>query len=136
MKLDPECVRALLLTLEEILCFGDDLEYPTVEFEDVCEQKRMASFKKPQIAYCTLKLIEADFINAAPFDSGDSFCGALYSSITYDGHEFLEGIREHENWKKIKSISGKIGNASLSIIKAISEGVATATLSKYLGLSE
>ncbi len=40
------------------------------------------------------------------------------------------------NWSKIKKISSKIGFASLEVISAIAQGVATSAISKQLGLPE
>lgn len=56
--------------------------------------------------------------------------------LTPAGHEFLANVREENNWKKIKSVSSSIGFASLKVVSAIAEGVATAAINKQLGFSE
>ena len=56
--------------------------------------------------------------------------------LTPSGHEFLANVREENNWKKIKSVSSSIGFASLKVVSAIAEGVATAAINKQLGFSE
>lgn len=132
LKLDPVCIRALLLTLENILKFGNDLEWPYASFKDVCDYELMHPFSREAIAYATIKLVEAEYI-CARVDTGDNRCVIMgYSSITYEGHEFLEGVRHSRNWDSIRKMSGVIENASLAVIKAISEGVAKAAISKLL----
>lgn len=78
--------------------------------------------------------MEADYINATTIP-GDNTFDAIYSSITYEGHQFLESVRKDENWRKTKEVCGKVGNFTLQAIKTVAEGVATAAINKYLGLS-
>jgi hypothetical protein len=59
--------------------------------------------------------------------------GYYHVDLTPNGHEFLANIREDSNWNEVKKISSKIGFASLKMIAAISEGVATAAINKQLG---
>lgn len=55
--------------------------------------------------------------------------------LTPEGHEFLSNIRDDNNWNKIKSVSVSIGFASLKVISAIAEGVATAAINQKLGFT-
>lgn len=48
------------------------------------------------------------------------------------GHDFLANVRTEENWSKTKAILSKLGDASLKVISATAEGVATAFMNKYL----
>ena len=52
------------------------------------------------------------------------------------GHEFLSNIRDNNNWAKIKDVSSTIGFASLKVVTAIAEGVATAAINQQLGFSK
>lgn len=127
MKIDNDCVRSILFVIEEessidksCNMLGAFRKYPALEkySEDgiiryhlrYLEMKGMIFKPNPEYEYC--------------YD------------LTPSGHEFLANIREDNNWKKIKSISSNIGFASLKVISAIAEGVATAAINKQLGLSE
>jgi hypothetical protein len=132
MKLNTDCVRALLLALEEVLQFDENLTYPHIRFARLSENSLLQEYSNEDIAYTTLKLIEADFIDADTIP-GDNAFNALYSSITYEGHQFLEGIRKEENWKQTKSICGKVGNFALQSIMSVAEGVTTAAINKHFG---
>ena len=44
------------------------------------------------------------------------------SSLTWEGHEFLETVRDEEIWKKSKIGAKKIGSLSVDIIKDIAAG--------------
>lgn len=45
-------------------------------------------------------------------------------------------IRDNNNWAKIKDVSSTIGFASLKVVTAIAEGVATAAINQQLGFSK
>lgn len=63
--------------------------------------------------------------------------GNNYSyDLTPAGHEFLANVRDDSNWNKIKGISANIGFASLKVVSAIAEGVATAAINQQLGFSK
>ena len=123
MKLNPDCVRDLLLTLEELLQFDDNMEYPTIFSEAVEGSPQMKGYSKQDIAYTTLKLIEAGYINAAPIPGDNCYNGALYSSITYPGHEFLDTVRPPDVWTETKSKAKKIGSFALNILAQIASSV-------------
>lgn len=133
MRLNPDCVRALLLVLEEELQFDEALTYPHISFAHITKNPMLKDYPAADIAYTTLKLMEAGFINAATIPGDDTF-DALYASITYEGHQFLESVRKEENWKKTKEVCGKIGSFTLKSIKSVAEGVATAAIKNYFGL--
>ena len=128
MKLNPDCVRDLLLTLEELLQFDDNMEYPTIFSEAIESTPQMRAYSKQEIAYTTLKLIEAGYINAAPIPGDNCYNGALYSSITYLGHEFLDTVRPPDVWEETKSKAKKIGSFALDVLSKIAIGIITSRI--------
>ena len=93
MKLDYNCLRDLLLILEENLIFEDDLEYPCLTFENVVDAMP-DTYTRSDIAYTTIMADEAGLIDAKVMSANDSFYGCTYWSLTYYGHQFLENIRD------------------------------------------
>ena len=51
MKLNYDCVRELLLTLEENLVMDDSLSFPSLTLKQVCE--KMPDFSRADIAYAS-----------------------------------------------------------------------------------
>lgn len=127
MQIDNECVRDILFTIEEKTSFekgcfmiGAAKHYPKLE-------KYAESGK---ILYHVRYLAMKGMIYLPDKSIPNTY------DLTPDGHEFLANIREESNWKKIKGISSSIGFASLKVVSAIAEGVATVAINQQLGFSK
>lgn len=128
MQLNPDCVRDLMLTLEKYLQFTEALEAPILLFNELLMLSPVSSHTKQDVAYTTLKLIEANYISAHVTEADDSFLEAAYFSITYSGHQFLENIRNPDVWQETKSKARKIGSYALNILSQIAAGIITARI--------
>ena len=100
MKLNYDCVRELLLTLEENLVMDDSLSFPSLTLKQVCE--KMPDFSRADIAYASTKLLEAEYIEANSIESYSKIIKIVYSSITYEGHQYLDSIRDSKLWSTVK----------------------------------
>lgn len=117
MKLDVDCVRDVLLEFENfpIGC------YTPYNF--------LVSVKKhgiDSVEYCLAKLKEADYVNAdiRLMENGNYEFYGIYN-LTFDGHQFLEKIRDGKIWSKTKSIAGGIGSHAFDVITKIATAVIT-----------
>lgn len=127
MRIDNECVRDILFTIEE-----------TSTFETACRMietdkyPRLKKYDIDKIDYHIRYLkLKGLIFNPDPHPSAtDNY------DLMPDGHEFLANVREDSTWNTIKGISSNIGFASLKVISSIAEGVATAAINKQLGFSE
>ena len=121
MKLDLNCIRDTLLTLEDWLILNDNLEFIPQSLAEISQSSRMLKYSQPQIAYTIVILNEADFIKA----SIRSASGGIYSisviRLTYQGHQFLDSIRPEDTWNKIHDICDKTGLKSIATIMEISD---------------
>lgn len=99
MKLNYDCVRELLLTLEENLVMDDSLSYPSLNLKQVCE--KMPDFSRADIAYASTKLLEAKYIEAKPIGADSKIITIVYSCITYEGHQYLDSIRDSKLWNTV-----------------------------------
>ena len=127
MKIDNECVRDILFVIEEnsniehgCYMMGAYRKYPKLE------KYGGEGFIPYHVRYLEMK--------GMIFKPNKEFVDSY--DLTPAGHEFLANVREESNWKKIKGVSSSIGFASLKVVSAIAEGVATAAINKQLGFSE
>lgn len=114
MKLDYDCIRCLLLALEEELQIDDDLESNFIELSSIMKSERLKKFSKSTVAYASMRLEEADLIDANIIFADDRICDIYYLSITYSGHQLLDSIRSPKVWTIIKDRFIKSG-VSLTI---------------------
>lgn len=127
MKIDNECVRDILFTIEEYAAFEKPFYINGYKGKNL----KISDYNPDKIAYHLRYLKMKGLIYMPnPSPSPDNY------DLTPEGHEFLANVREDTNWKKIKSISSNIGFGSLKIISAIAEGVATAAINQQLGFSK
>lgn len=130
MKLDYDCLRSLLLKLEDFENLDDDLHYQYTTLNDMAEA--LPEFPKNMIAYTTLKAKEGNLINASIMNADGCIYACTYSSLTYDGHQFLDNVRNNNIWNKTKSIAKELGCTSLRSLLSISEKIILAMIQSQL----
>lgn len=124
MKLNHDCVRDLMLYLEENLSYNN-----VIIVNNITE----LPYSSEEIIYTAEKLYEANFINALLSDHmGFSPPIIDISSITYSGHSFLDTIRDNGVWSKTKSITSKFTSVSLQIISSIASQIISQLIASSL----
>lgn len=109
MKLNLDCMRDILLTLEQF-------DYGEIVHPKDLEKRLSSNYSRADVYYSALKLAEAGFIKADYFDiPGDVPEISLIYDITYAGHEFLNSIRPTSVWHKLSPVLQNAGIASLKI---------------------
>lgn len=127
MKLDFDCIRDILLTLEKYP-YGEVIQ-PEQLFEE------LSNYNPEVISYSLLKLYEADYIEAnIPEIDGVFPEVSQIFDITFQGHEFLDNIRSNKIWTKTKSILSELGSGSIKFASQIAVGILT-ELIKQLALT-
>lgn len=121
MKLNLNCIRDTLITLENWLVLNDDLEFVLIDLDEICKSSDMLKCSKPEIAYTLVLLNEAGFIKAIVSSTFEGIDELNVVRLTYKGHQFLDTIRPQSMWDKIYSISEKTGLKSISSIMEISD---------------
>ena len=128
MKLNPDCIRDILLIVEENSDFlhATEYKYGSQEFQ------RLNAYSKEEVAYHIMQCEKSELIYGVAFyGCGDS---ADIRDLTPKGHEFLANIRENRIWNGVKSISEKIGSASLDAITQIASNVVTELIKAQFGI--
>jgi hypothetical protein len=122
MTRDMDLIRDLLLFIENNpKCDGSGwIQFSESDFSPLA--------KSPQeIRYHLFLLIEAGFLRGQAF--GGQF--PLISKLTWNGHEFLDDVRDQGIWIKTKERIQGLGGVALSVVAEI----AKAEIKARLGLS-
>ena len=123
MKLNPDCVRALLIAVESVC----DIE--TCYFSNLHNQIIQGNYSDNEINYHARQCHLSGLI----YDYTTTIDGNFYiTDLSPAGHEFLANIRQDTIWKNIKSISAKVGSESLRSLTQISAMVISEIIKKSL----
>ncbi|MGG0756699.1 DUF2513 domain-containing protein [Brevibacillus laterosporus] len=124
MELKHDCVRNILLTLETF-------EYDEIlSLRNYTQKPLIADYDDVDIVYTCEKLMEAGLINGHIKRLSGNNIAFRINDITWEGHQFLDNIRDDSIWRETKQVSSKVASASLGILS----DVASSLLKKTLGL--
>jgi len=109
MKRDLDLIKSILLHFEDKESWAHEKD---IEIE---------GYDKKLVSYHLSIMYEAGLINGEAITSNT---GRIYDVIpfrlTWEGHEFLDNIKDQGRWKKIKeTFVQKGGNFSIGLIKAL-----------------
>ena len=128
MKLDINCVRDIMLALEDVLTVDDNGSVAPFSTDQLAEL--LPKYRRGEIIYTTLRLAEAGFLDL--YDgSGPSGCLWFYGSggITYKGHDFIASVRPQPVWLSIgKKAARSRGSLGLNLLASVAEEAAKAFL--------
>lgn len=134
MKLNADCIREVLLELEDsLVIYTNDegnLENKTVSLHHL--ECVLIRYSREDIFYTLTNLEQAGYIQMIAQWSGSGLYRCEVKCITFRGHEFLEKIRCDQSWSKVKSVAESVRNYSLDAINQIANGVASAAITAYL----
>lgn len=134
MKLDTNCVRDVLLAIEELqrVFVNDDgdVEKEALWINDL--YAALPGYGREVVFYTLYNLEQAGYIDlTVQWISGCVNMCAI-NHMTYEGHEFLESIRDSRQWTSVKKGLAAVRNYSLSAISSVAEGITNAAISSYL----
>lgn len=128
MELNKDCVRDVLLSCEELLKMDEDGYMDSLSHEELGQA--LPNYKTEDIIYTVVKLKEAGFLDVKVTKaSGNILVDVRIYDITFYGHEFLNNIRDDDNWKKVKDIAKLVGAFSINMIAQIAVGVIQSNIS-------
>lgn len=121
MKRDMELVRKILLHMENDEFAGRPYEGSWIDGVD-----------ETTFFYHVNLMEQANLIKATSYKLGDDRGIAYYPiAITWDGHEFLDAVRDNGVWSKVKK---KVGPAIASMPIKVITTVASAIIQQDLGV--
>ncbi|WP_039653777.1 DUF2513 domain-containing protein [Clostridium tyrobutyricum] len=124
MRLNPDCIRDILLYIEE----NTTDEHPIISVNDL--KSKLQKYDSGTINYHIRQIDQANLVDSVTyFEDGPQ----IVSNLSWTGNEFLANIRGDNVWNHTKSIATKVGSCSLNMLSKISVGVLTQIINKQLG---
>lgn len=125
MKLNHDCVRDLMIFAEETLNMNNFIR---------CSGLELPPYYKDDLIYTASKLIEAGYIEGeySKYLSGKR--DTTIMSITWEGHEFLDTIRDDGVWKITKEKIKGFSSVSIKILSNVATQILTNLISNRLDL--
>jgi len=120
MKLNPDCIRDILITVEEHSDFTHLTEYKA---EDPYET--LSDYSPNEVLYHIMQCTQFGLIHGVHYYDGGKHTDIR--DLTPAGHEFLANIRNNPVWKKTLA---KGAGASLPVLIEIAKDIA---LKHFLG---
>lgn len=111
MKLNPDCIRDILLTVEENTGYGNYMRY-----DEDTEYERLKPYPIDEVLYHVQQCEYSGLVAKVSYYMNP---GCLIHDLSPKGHEFLANIRMETNWNKTKEIAKSVGSSSLDSITKI-----------------
>ena len=126
MKRDLDLIREIMIVLEDKMEYGKNFQ--STHLIEVMQDKTLSVEK---LAYHLGLLVESDFLKAKEYKylSGEP-TDYLINTITSQGQDFIDTIREDTTWNKIKEKASSIGGFTLPLLVDIG----TEYLKKQIGI--
>lgn len=144
MKLNLDCVRQILLIVEENTglrkyCFFIDSSLETSEMAignpliplPNYQISLLKNFDNDELIYHINYCVESGLLST---DTSYGLYQIVVKDLTPKGHDFLENIRDNKVWSGIKSIASKVGATSLNSVVQISSNVITQLIRSQFGI--
>ncbi|KRM91468.1 DUF2513 domain-containing protein [Liquorilactobacillus cacaonum] len=122
MKLDHDYVRNLLLAYES----SSNLRGPSEN--DFIELSKELNKTRDELVYTLNKLAEGNFVTSKITWGNDMPMWIQPGNLTFEGHKYLDNIRDPEVWKKTKKTTSKFASVSLDIISSVAAKVIVSSL--------
>lgn len=125
MQLNPECVRDVLFAIES----ADIHQRITLDW-----LAGKINYDNDELWYTCIKLSEAGFleVNTTRQIRSPLPVISIIRGLTYQGHEFLNEIRDDTSWGKIKEIGKKVSIFSIKQLADIAKTVACEVITSAL----
>jgi hypothetical protein len=116
-----------MLAIEDMK-FGEEITLYKLDSE------RLQPYDRETIIYTADKLIEANYIKGGLSMIVDEVHNISLVALTWDGHHFLDNIRDDGVWKKTKNVTSKFSSISIPLLSSVASSVISKMISNELGL--
>lgn len=126
MKLNPDCIRDILLYVEENTSLKEQLFLNNFDLPD-----QLSKYDPDELMY---HIKQAELSNLIVMRCWYLNGGCAIKYLHPDGHQFLTNVREDSNWNRTKEIAKSAGSNSLDALKQIATGVISSIIKAQLGV--
>lgn len=142
MKLNPDCIRAILKYCVEHIDYEDiglnQWHEKSIMLTALYESNEVKDFEKKEIMYSVMKLYEYNFITISriqPANGQKYFDNCEITDVTVYGHDFYNSIQEDTIWNKTKNVVTKVGNHTLKFIEDTAQQIAVESAKQAVSIS-
>lgn len=128
MKLNPDCIRDILLDIEESTNINTGWKYNSRQ-----PSKRLSKYDRFEITYQTRYCADANLI--CGFSVGGNSESVFATDLTPSGHEFLANIRSDTFFNKVKDIAKELCIESLPGFQQIALNAALVIIKSHFATS-
>lgn len=131
MELKPDCIRDILMYVEEKLMYSEDLhstQMNEVNWNELFNDKFLSSeYQIDDIKYSLQKLKEAGYIKCiTPLAGKYGWKNCDITQITWEGHEFLNTVRSKPVWDATKEKAKSLGVMSIKTLSTFAMAIVQA----------
>lgn len=124
MKLNYDCIRDILLTIEEIPNRKDE-----VILANFKSYKKLSKYNEEEIQYNALKLLQEEYVIGEEASGNNTTTVLFLTDLTWSGHELLNDIRSETVFNQTKEkIIKSVGSASLTVFQQLASTIVLKTL--------
>lgn len=129
MRLNQDCVRSVMLFIEDKNEFGSFLD-----LDNFLSAKELREYKPEEIKYVLAKLSETNYLHDRIEWVNNEIVEYSTGALTWEGHKFLDTIRDNKVWSKTKKITNKFASVSISMVENIASQVITNLITEQMRL--
>lgn len=124
VKLNYDCIRDILLTIEEIPNRKDELILANFK-----SYNKLSKYNEDEIQYNALKLLQEEYVIGEEASGNNTTTVLFLTDLTWSGHELLNDIRSETVFNQTKEkIIKSVGSASLTIFQQLASTIVLKTL--------
>ena len=125
MKLNHDCVRDILLFIEENLKYHEEINQSTL-----VKSSYFTKYNNSEVLYALELMVDEGFITCRKTASNamGKVSYIIITGLTWSGHELLDNIRNDTVWNAVKEKSKKVGKVSIKAMASAAATLATAML--------
>lgn len=124
MKLNPDCIRDILLTVENTTDLHNWLNYP--KEADLCPL--LTVYNEDEVKYHINQCLLSGLLIG---DISDLSFSIIIKDLSPQGHSFLADIRADTTWNKVKQTGKSLGIYSLDSLMKIASEIVTNLISGH-----
>lgn len=127
MKRDMDLIRSLLLKLEGLPLSPSAVVHISPDDEEIA----IEGYSSDQIEYHLNLLREQNLIECP---GSQPMIGTTFCRLTWEGHDFLDAVRDPEIWRKTKKGTEATGSFTFDLVRDLARGFIKTKIEEHTGI--